>query len=94
MFKYSLSISIGDGYTDNTYYFKSPTGNYSIEFLAGIIQGATDLRLIQPTEALKDRRLRRITNKEQRKAGASCAHEWVSGMFSHICKKCGRIDDA
>jgi len=90
MFKYSLSINIGDGYADSTYYFKSPSGNYSIEFLAGIIQGATDLRLIQPTEALKDRRSRR-KDKEQRKAGASCAHEWESGMFS-ICKKCGLID--
>ena len=68
MFKYSLSINIGDGYTDNTYYFKSPTGNYSIEFLAGIIQGATDLRLIPPTKALRSRQSRRTTNKVQRNA--------------------------
>lgn len=28
------------------------------------------------------------------KASAPCVHEWTSGMFSHICKKCGLVDDA
>ena len=28
------------------------------------------------------------------KASAPCVHEWESGMFSYVCKKCGLIDDA
>lgn len=47
-YDYTVSVSVGDGYTVKTYYFSSRTGNYSIEFLAGVIQGATDLRLVSP----------------------------------------------
>ena len=28
------------------------------------------------------------------KASVPCVHEWESGMFFSICKKCGLIDDA
>ena len=32
--------------------------------------------------------------KTLNKASAPCVHEWESGMFSCVCKKCGLIDDA
>ena len=38
--------------------------------------------------------LAEATQTSPSSATVPCAHEWVSGMFSYICKKCGRIDDA
>ena len=35
-----------------------------------------------------------LAQQTNNKASAPCVHEWESGMFSYVCKKCGLIDDA
>ena len=80
MFKYSLSVNIGDGYTSHTYHFQSKSGNYSIEFLAGIIQDATDLRLIPPTKALRSRQ-----SPEERDCD-TCKHDGQCYVTMLKCK--------
>ena len=42
---YKYTITINDGFIDYVYDFESKSGAYSIEYLAGIIQGSTDLRI-------------------------------------------------